>query len=111
MGQFNTIQTQALSTRIRTATASGAVNLTDYTILGNASAGSITLTLPTAASAFNASLGVGQVFSFKKIDATVNTVVIDGNGVETIDGSPTVVLSVQYESRTIQSNGASWFIL
>lgn len=85
--------------------SSSATISTEKTILGNASAGQITLTLP-AASAY-----VNGILYFKKIDASTNTVIIDANGNELIDGSYTYVISSQYNSIAIQSNGTAWYVL
>jgi len=75
------------------------------TVDNDASGGSIVLDLPTA-------VGIaGRVYNFKKSDASVNTVTIDGNAAETIDGTATKILTNQYQSLTVQSNGANWIIL
>ena len=78
---------------------------TDYTILCDATSGTITINLPAAAS------HSGRIFNVKKSDSSVNAVTIDGNASETIDGSTTQVLSVQYHALTIQSDGSNWHIL
>lgn len=90
---------------IRNITLTDTIALTDYTITADATAGAITVNLPTAASAS------GYIFNIKKIDISVNAVTIDGNGAETIDGSTTQTLLIQYESITIQSSGTTWHIL
>lgn len=80
-------------------------SLSDHILNVNANSGAVVINLPTAASA------AGKTYIVKKIDASVNTVTIDGNGSETIDGATTKVLSVQYASYTIYSNGMEWFII
>lgn len=77
----------------------------DYTILGDATAGSITVTLPKASTVR------GKAITIKKIDVSVNTVTIDGHSTETIDGATTQTLSTQYEFYRIQSDGSSWHII
>jgi len=78
----------------------------DITVIyADATSNAITITLPAVASV------VDRVYNIKKIDSSVNTVTIDGNSSETIDGSTTVVISSQYDSVTIHSNGNEWFIL
>lgn len=79
--------------------------LTDYTILCDASGGSLSINLPTAADA------KWQEYNIKKIDSSANTVTIDGSGSETIDGATTAVITLQWESVTVQSNGTAWYIL
>lgn len=75
------------------------------TVLVTAAGGNRTETLPTAASA------KWRKYTIKKTDATANTVTIDADGAETIDGALTVVLTAQWQSVTVQSDGTAWFIV
>lgn len=86
-----------------TRTTAYSANVRDF-ILADASSAAFTVTLPLASSSTN------QVIAIKKIDATANAVTIDGNGSETIDGSLTLDITVQYELIKVISNGVSWFI-
>ncbi len=95
---------------IETVTGNTTLNNTHSTILVNCS-GSCTITLPTAASSYNNTDGIGRIYEIKKIDADADTVTLDGNGSETIDGATTAVITTQWESLTIQSNGTSYFII
>jgi len=83
-----------------TTTLSGNNNI----ILANSTAGNIMLTLPPAANCSN------RVYTIKKISAA-NTVTLDGNAAELIDGATTYVMSTQYVSVTIVSNGSQWYIV
>ena len=74
-------------------------------VLADATSGSFLVNLPPASSNINSRIDI------KKIDSTVNTVTVDGNGSETIDGGLTAVLTVQWEAITLFCNGAAWFIL
>lgn len=76
-----------------------------YTIDANATSGAITVTLPAAATY------TGITYVIRKSDASANTVTIDGDGSETINGSTTKVLSNQYDAATIQSTGAAWIVI
>ena len=87
------------------ATTPVTLDITHRTVLSDATGGARVVNLPTAASARY------RVYTIKKIDASVNTVTIDGSGAETIDGATTQVLTAQYQSVTIQSNGTSWSII
>jgi hypothetical protein len=64
----------------------------------------ITVNLPGAATA-----GSGYKYQVKNLSA--NTITIDPNASETIDGSATFDLSSQYSSVTIVSDGSNWFII
>jgi hypothetical protein len=69
----------------------------------DAATGNITVTLPDCATCS------GMYYTAKKIDASANTVTLDPNGAQTIDGVSTAVISVQYTSVTIFSNGSTWY--
>lgn len=73
------------------------------TILVDATAGNLTMTLLAAATAAN-----GFEISFKKTDATVNTVIIDGNASETLDGSATYTITEENECVTFVCDGSNW---
>jgi len=85
--------------------------IVDYTVMtsdnmlrADASSGTITFSLPPAASA------VGNVFFLKKVDASANPMIVEADGSELIDGFNTQQTTVQYESFTIVSNGTGWDI-
>jgi len=73
-------------------------------VLADAIDGAMTITLP-AVSADHVQ------FDIKKIDSSSNAVTVMGRGTETIDGSNTVVLLVQYDAIRVASNGEEYFIL
>lgn len=88
---------------ITSKTADYTITANDYTITGDASGGNITLTLPTA-------VGIaGVMYVVKKTDASGNSVIIDSNGAETIDGAATLSITTQYTSVVLQSNGSNWY--
>lgn len=95
-------------TAITTITSNTTLSNAHSTVLVDASSNAVTVTLPTAASAY--SDGVGGRFSIKAID-TSNTVTVDADGTETIDGSLTFVFASQYDAIEIQSDGSNWFII
>lgn len=95
-----------LSAAVRTVTGiATVVILSDYVLLGDATAGPVTVTLPSAASL------EGRTLIIKKIDSTLDTVTIAANGGETIDGEATQVIYTQYTSKTIVSDGTEWWII
>lgn len=72
----------------------------------DASGGAVTITLPAAETA-----GDGFEITVKKTDSSANAVTVDGNGSETIDGSATLVLSYQYDSIKLRSDGENWLLV
>lgn len=103
------------SVKHKTIASTGNATLSNqyYTLRSNAFAGNITYTLPAAgsATAWDATYNVGVVYIIKKIDSTANTVTIDGDGAELIDGAATKVITTQYSGYVLQSNGTSWDIV
>ena len=75
--------------------------LDDY-ISVDASGGAVTINLLPLATA------PIKPISIKKIDVSANTVTIDGNSGETIDGSATEVISSQYNAVTVVPFSSEW---
>lgn len=76
------------------------------TVFANAAAGSLVLALPPASG------NAGLTFTVFKTDSTTNTVTLDGDGAETLDGAATLVLGGNLgRSRvTIICDGTAWRI-
>lgn len=74
------------------------------TFIVDTASNAVTIILPTAVA------NHGKTFIVKKT-AAANTVTLDANAAETIDGASTKVLSAQWESVTITSDGVNWFII
>lgn len=98
--------TKGIARRVTTVTATYTATLEDDIIIC-AGAAPFTVTLPTAAAAFDTANNTSKVFTFINIDTDDAT--IDGDGSETINGSSTFVLDVQYEWVDVVSNGTAWF--
>lgn len=83
----------------------------NYTVLDNdgyrhiqvsTGASNRTITLPTAAD------NGDRMITIVKTDSGVGTVIVDGEGAETIDGATTITISAQYASVTLVCNGTAW---
>jgi hypothetical protein len=97
-----TASVEGLKMTQRTVTAATYTAVTsDYTILCNTTSNSITVSLPTAVG------NKGLTYEVKKLVAA-NTVTIDPNGTQTIDGATTVAITSQYEALVLRSDGANW---
>lgn len=72
----------------------------------DATSASFTYTLLAAATA-----GSGFQVAFVKTDNSANTVTIDGDGSETINGATTFVLSHQWDAVVIRCDGGGWQIV
>jgi hypothetical protein len=99
----------SIATYISVISKSGDYTVTDSdgvsVLLVDASSGSVTITLPTAAD------NTGRVLHIKKIDVSGNTVTTDGEGSETIDDATTKVITAQYSDMRIVCDGTEWWIL
>ena len=96
-----------LDTAVKAKTANYTVLLDDFNdvITGDSSAispATLTVTLPTVASA-----RVGFRLTVKNIGSS-GTVIVDGNGAETIDGDATKTLSLQYDTIVLICDGSNW---
>ena len=90
----------------KTLTATGTINRGDATTLCNATSASI-----VASIAQNAADVPGRIHIIKKTDVSVNTVTVTPSGGATIDGAATYVLTLQYQTVTIISDGTNWHII
>lgn len=91
---------------IATKTANYTLTDADDVILMDCTSGNKTVTLHAVASAKQ------KPYYIKKIDSSGNSMTIDGNASETIDGATTKVTTVQYTSYTIIPNNAGeWSIV
>jgi len=94
-----------LASNVTTITATTYTALvTDGAILANNAAG-VTITLPAAAS-----VPSNYRLSIKNIGSS-GEITINGDGAETIDGELSIILTTQYESVTLVTDGSNWFIL
>ncbi len=64
----------------------------------------VTVDLPTAASYSDRVIYIKNIMS-------VNTITIDGNTTETIDGELTILLDTQYQAVKLVSDGSNWHII
>lgn len=90
-------------TPIRTVSADFTVTLDDDAVFADATAGAITITLP------NVRRASARRFYVKKTDASGNAVTVGSSA--NIDGAATFPLTVQYQSVTVLSDGATWWVL
>lgn len=99
---------QDIDKPIRTIIGSETLEKDDDTLLVDATAGNITIFLPSITTV------PGKVFNFKRVDATANLVTIDGAGAETIDTALTQPLNVFLMSLSMKAKpfvpNAGWWI-
>ncbi len=106
-----TLNTTALTFRmqesdhVRTVTTTPVtLSVQDKGLVVDATGGAATVNLPAAATV------PFKIYRVKKKDSGGNTVTIDPNGGELIDGATTHVLTAQNQSVTFQSDGTEWWI-
>lgn len=89
----------------REVTADTTLTGDDVVLYVDASAAGVTVTLPPAA-------GHGRrVLIVMKVDASANTVTVDGNGAETINGAATVTVFMQWTVLVFHCVENGWRIL
>lgn len=76
----------------------------DQYVLIDATAGAITLTLPTA-------VGRSTPVTGKKTDATTHAVTFTPQAGQLIDGASTAAVSAQWESLTLIPSGGNWYVV
>lgn len=90
-------------TPIRAVSGDFTVTLDDDAVFVDATAGAIAITLPDVRRAS------ARRFYVKKTDASANAVTVGSSA--NIDGAATYALTVQYQSVTVLSDGATWWVL
>lgn len=91
--------TSRIVSSISSPTNAAAVASTDYVYLVS---GTTTITMPTA-------VGNSNLYTIKRTGT--NTVTIATTSAQTIDGSSTATLTVQYASIDLISDGANWNVI
>ena len=99
---------KGMARRVTTVTATYTATLEDDIIIA-AGASPFTITLPPAASAWDAANSVSKIYTI--INNDTDDCTIEGDGAETINGGSNVVLDVQYEWVTVFTDGTSWYAL
>ena len=102
----STVAGTGFSSSVRSVTASATATRDDTTILVDATAGPVNITLLPATPVQN-SVVQGQILTIKKMDSSANTVSLVG----TVDGVTNKVIVTQYSVMTVQRNGAGFVLL
>ena len=95
---------QGLATAIAPKTANYTATTSDHTLYFDTTAAGYTLTLPAASG------NAGLEYVVKKTVAA-NTLIIDANASETIDGATTLTLTAQYDTVQIKCDGTNWQVM
>jgi len=96
---------------LKTKTADYTMDLTDGVILVNTASSAITITLPTALSAYNSTKFYGQQFTVKKITTDANAVTVTPPGSELLDGGTVTLAGGTRDSTTFISDGTKWWVV
>jgi hypothetical protein len=99
-----TWSTVTVTNSVTTKTTTYTATTSDNTILVS-TASSWTLTLYTAVG------NSGRRLFIKKTSSDTNTLTIDGNGSETIDGATTQIMRAQYDYFLLESDGSNWHVV
>jgi len=96
----------ATAITVESKSTTTALTGTNKLIKADSSGGSITLTLPAAATA-----GAGAFFIIKDIgNAGTNSIVLEGNASETIDGALNLTLAANYASAEVVCDASNWWV-
>ena len=102
LDEWQEVDLHESSRLVQEKSADYTVTIDDELVKGDASSNNVTFTLPTAVG--NKLLEIKII----RIDSSGNTLTIDVDGTETINGSLTKTLITQYDSVTLTSDGANW---
>lgn len=86
-------------------TAAYTLTASDDVVTADSTGGAFSLTLRTA-------VGIaGKVFTLKRINSGANDVTVATTSAQTIDGASTSVLTAQWQSVRVMSNGTNWLVV
>ena len=85
---------------ITTITTNTTLDVTHYTVLCDATLGSLTVTLPTASH--------GLTYNIKKIDSTGNQVIVSSSY---IDGQTQQIITSRWNSMEVHCSSSNWYII
>ncbi|HXH17853.1 MAG TPA: hypothetical protein VNJ07_02130 [Chitinophagales bacterium] len=77
----------------------------NFIILVDAASGNVTVNLPAVASSN------GRIYIIKRLDGSMNSVTIDPNGAEQVDGAATASLAAQYDFVKVFCDGTQWLVI
>jgi hypothetical protein len=95
----------AFGTSVTAVSGATTLDATHHVVTCDASGSAFAVTLPAANGI------AGRMYHIKKIDSSGNTVTVDANASETIDGDTTKVIATQYDSMMIVCDGSNWHIV
>lgn len=81
------------------------IQVSDDTIMGDATPGPFTITLPLLADC------PGQMFTVKKVDGGADAITVDGNGAEAVEYGTSVTLALPGDTVVLQNVGTAWIIV
>ena len=90
---------------ISTKTSSYAILTSDCFLMADCTSGNITFTLPTAAG------NTGRIFYATKIDSSVNTLTVAGNGSDFINEASMFIMAFQDQEAGFISTGSGWRVM
>ncbi|HPD66143.1 MAG TPA: hypothetical protein P5050_11305 [Bacteroidia bacterium] len=102
---FANISGTGISLPVASKTSNYTITSSDYSIVADASSGSINITLPDAS-------GIsGRIYVIKRLNSGANAVTVLTTNSQTIDGLSSYSLSAQFATVMVQSDGSNWIIL
>lgn len=102
--QFINVEQGIPPQTVRTILASDDATVDDQTILVDCTASDVTVMLPPADKAQN------FVLTVKRIDNSVHSVTVEASDGSLIDGISSLSLATQWKTRTVQSDGAAYYV-
>ena len=100
-----TLDMNGLIGGITTKTSSYTATANDYIIICDAKSHGFVVSLPTASS------NIGRIYYVKKVDSSQNTITVNPEGAEEVDDGATAVITTQFETITVTSDGLNWWII
>lgn len=96
---------------VSTITTNYTLTLDDSILLCDTTIGPITITLPLAVNAWNATGSYGQQFTIKRITTDSNSVIINPDAADLLDGGTITLSGPLLTKTTFISDGSNWWVI
>lgn len=99
----------AVQKKVADITSNTTLSAAHHHVFVDATSGNLTITLPALSAAVTS--GSGREYIIHRVDGTANTVTVDGNGSETINGLASIDINTQYSVLRViaRSTGTGWY--
>ena len=110
---YNSIvfSTNGFGVTLKSVITNYTITTSDTVVLCDATTANIVLTLPNPSLCYDTNNFASAKFTLSKIDSSAYTVTVNPFSTETINGSSSLILTIQNESVSFVTDGTNWYLI